>query len=230
MELAERIRRVQQGDKAALNDVIRVYGGSVYQRALRKTGNREKAQAVTRRMISEMVEAINLHPDADGYDLWIWTLQDKCLDAVDGGEFDAPPEAGEVPVYTSTPRPAAPAVSDENSLAAAYPQQAEPRQNPRHAEMQYAHRQESPAEAAPSARQPSGGRHAAKRKAKRDAKAQVSLDEFENRGGKSLGVFMLIALCLVLTWFAVGLMMRLGFVPAVDLGYVWFNNNIYMLF
>lgn len=256
MELAEKIRRAQQGDKAALNEMIRAYGGSVYQRALRKTGDRALAQQTTRRMISEMVDALNSHPDADGYDLWMWALADKCLLEMDemGAPQQRPAIEEEVPVYTGAARleaaprresgyadpervcaqqksipvrrmSAPPGARDEEPAPQriAEPEAAieeEPKLPPRSMPERNADEPERPVRRQRTARSRS-----------RRGGGSVRLTEFERpRGTNGLFVFLLIIVCLAMTWFVAGLMMRLGILPAIDLGYIWFNENIYLLF
>ena len=55
----------------------------------------------------------------------------------------------------------------------------------------------------------------------------------EKHRNKGLFVFCIIIniiLILVLLWFLCGLLVNLGVLPQIDLGYTWFNNTIYPLF
>ncbi len=55
----------------------------------------------------------------------------------------------------------------------------------------------------------------------------------EKHRNKGLFVFCIIiniVLILILLWFLCGLLVNLGVLPNIDLGYTWFNNTIYPLF
>lgn len=48
------------------------------------------------------------------------------------------------------------------------------------------------------------------------------------RGAFMFGVNIL--LCLLLVWLLIGLLIRLGVLPSIDLGYSWFNQYVFLLF
>lgn len=59
--------------------------------------------------------------------------------------------------------------------------------------------------------------------------------EEEERKPKNRGLFIFciilnIILILILLWFLAGLLVNLGILPEIDLGYSWFNSHIYPLF
>ncbi|MCQ2513347.1 MAG: hypothetical protein MJ092_08205, partial [Lachnospiraceae bacterium] len=64
---------------------------------------------------------------------------------------------------------------------------------------------------------------------------QYDDDEEELKPHHNKGLFLIcillnVVLILVLLWFLGGLLVNLGVLPEMDLGYSWFNNTIYPLF
>lgn len=60
-------------------------------------------------------------------------------------------------------------------------------------------------------------------------------DEYEERKPRRKGLFIFciilnVVLILILLWFLGGLLINLGVLPDIDLGYSWFNGHIYPLF
>ena len=50
------------------------------------------------------------------------------------------------------------------------------------------------------------------------------------RGGQIAGAVLLALLCLLLLWALAGMMMSLGWIPRLDLGYSWFDQTVFCLF
>ncbi len=50
------------------------------------------------------------------------------------------------------------------------------------------------------------------------------------RGLSAFLIFLLILLSLLFLWAIVGILMDMGWIPAYDLGYSWFNENVFPLF
>lgn len=50
------------------------------------------------------------------------------------------------------------------------------------------------------------------------------------RGGQIAGAILLALLCLLLLWALAGMMMSLGWIPRLDLGYSWFDQTVFFLF
>ena len=62
-----------------------------------------------------------------------------------------------------------------------------------------------------------------------------SFDEETEKKPRNKGLFIFciilnIVLILILLWFLGGLLVNLGVLPDIDLGYSWFNAHIYPLF
>lgn len=60
-------------------------------------------------------------------------------------------------------------------------------------------------------------------------------DDYVEEKPRNKGLFLFciilnIILILILLWFLGGLLVNLGVLPQMDLGYIWFNNHIYPLF
>ncbi|MDD3242974.1 MAG: hypothetical protein PHD32_04525 [Eubacteriales bacterium] len=52
----------------------------------------------------------------------------------------------------------------------------------------------------------------------------------KGRGGRAVGIVLLVLAVLAAAWFAAGLLMAQGVLPTVDLGYTFFNTRIYPIF
>ncbi len=66
-----------------------------------------------------------------------------------------------------------------------------------------------------------------------DEEAEEEEEEDDRPRNKGLFIFCIIlniVLILILLWFLGGLLVNLGVLPQMDLGYSWFNNTIYPLF
>lgn len=213
MRLGELVDRIRRGDRAALNEVIRVYGADLYQRALAATQDKTIAQQVTRQMVTEFVDTIKRHPELDGWDLWLSALANRSLEARRsaqrevqklGDELERDLLAAEVPTYTGSARP--PRAAAESA--------APPRV--------YA-QPHSPADPAARAQ--------AYAPAEPGAQAQAKPEPRKSGGaGRVLLAIFFSVLCAALLWLVLGMTMRLGWLPPIDLGYAWFNQNVYLLF
>ncbi len=216
MRLGELVDRIRRGDRAALNEVIRVYGADLYQRALAATQDKTIAQQVTRQMVTEFVDTIKRHPELDGWDLWLSALASRNLEARRsaqrevqklGDELEREFAAAEVPTYTGSARPQ-PRAAAESAAAPPPRVYAQPH---------------SPAEP--------GARAQAYSSAEPGAQARPEPEQKKRGGaGRVLLTLLFSVLCAALLWLVLGMTMRLGWLPPVDLGYAWFNQHIYLLF
>ena len=50
------------------------------------------------------------------------------------------------------------------------------------------------------------------------------------RRSRALLCLLFTALCLLLLWALAGMMMSLGWIPRLDLGYSWFDQTVFCLF
>ena len=54
--------------------------------------------------------------------------------------------------------------------------------------------------------------------------------EPQHRGGSVAGILLIALLFLLLLWVLSGMMMSLGWIPRLDLGYTWFDRTVFCLF
>ena len=232
MELYALMQKVHQGDQQAFSTLYSRYNDVVFRIAWNATKNEEESLAIVKRVFRTVYLTLKDKGPYEG-DFYGW------LDALTGKELRHLSKQ-EVPAESSTIPPAAPPVF-----------QAQPAKVPSAPRSIKAERAASapiaPAAAAAPVSQrreapviPSGPaphRYTNEEAARIQARAQAVLEgmpqeepEEETRRGFTFCVFLCIILCLVCVWFLGGLLMRLGVLPPVDLGYQWFNTHLFPLF
>ncbi|MDO4571751.1 MAG: hypothetical protein Q4C13_00155 [Clostridia bacterium] len=213
MELNEIMRRIRLGDREALKSLIARYGGGVYQRALSKTGDRALAKEITQKTFAQLVLSLQQSEDSDGWQLWLDTLASKHIDALARAKSDMSYVRAELENELFEPAPA-PAMRQ--------PYAPEPR--PARRQPYAPERRSAPAGSPPR-------RHPDPRPQPRSAGGEEFEPEKRRGGaGYGFGIFCLVLLCLGLFWMALGICMNMGFLPARDLGYAWFNTHIFPMF
>ena len=60
--------------------------------------------------------------------------------------------------------------------------------------------------------------------------AAAPASEPQHRGGRVAGILLIALLFLLLLWVLSGMMMSLGWIPRLDLGYTWFDHTVFCLF
>lgn len=60
--------------------------------------------------------------------------------------------------------------------------------------------------------------------------AAASASRPQRRGGRAVGFLLIALLFLLLLWVLSGMMMSLGWIPRLDLGYTWFDRTVFCLF
>lgn len=208
MELSEIMRRIRLGDREALKELIARYGGGVYKRALAKTGDKALAKEITQKTFAELVTMLQKSGDDEGWQLWLDTLAGRNIDTLARMKSDVSYVKNELERELYEPERPAPAVQQPYAPRETYRAPSYERPAPR--------RQARPA---PAQRRPQPARD--------------DLWEPEKRRGGfgyGLGVLILILLCLLLLWAAAGICMNMGFLPRCDLGFSWFNANVFPFF
>lgn len=83
------------------------------------------------------------------------------------------------------------------------------------------------------ARTPQAGSVEAQRMAARKQRSDQLFDEKKppvRNGGNALTVVLLVLVCILLVWVALGICMSLEIIPRINLGYTWFNTHIVPFF
>ena len=212
MQLEELVRRIRQGDKGAIKELVATYGNAVFQRALERTNDRELAREAARQTFGQFVAIVQQQPTEDGWSLWFGDLIERNIASyaqigVDMGYIE---HELEHELYEEIPSlPTQPQKNDRQaaSVRPAY----------------------SPAETSPKSEVPYS-----KKKERSDVRTlrdEVFAEEpRERKRGQGFTVVALIVVCLLLLWVVTGVAMTMKWIPFYDLGYSWFNSTIFRLF
>lgn len=217
MELEQIMQRIRTGDRDALRALIAHSGGDVYQRALAKTGDKALAKEITQKTFARLVTTLQEKDCAGGWQLWLDSLAESGIEAALRQRNDLSCMAEELDKQLET-QPQGYGRPFRGAGAQPYGQPAAPRPQ-----------QTRPRESAPERPQ--------KRREQRPDRAVERTEdgsEFEPEQGRGagfgFGVFVLVLLCIALVWVAGGVLMGMGILPKIDLGYSWFNANVLKIF
>lgn len=203
-------KRILNGDREAFRSVYAKYGRDVYLTALHELGSEEAARAVVKQtFLSLHHELMRANEDIDLH-VRIHELAENELLLLQilksGGGDDA---VSAVSAHSAGSGRAQPLVAPEQESADGAAEKSIPADLPplerTHAYMRADGEDTAPAQA----REPKSG---------------------SARRGQGFSVFLLIVFLLLLLWTLAGVLMGLGFVPKVDLGYEWFNHTVFPLF
>lgn len=213
MELGEIMRRIRLGDREALKELIARCGGGVYQRALSQTGDKALAKEITQKTFAELVTTLQNSSDSEGWQLWLDTLASRNMESCARLRSDVSYVKSELERELYEPAGA-------GGQAPAMRQPYAPRESYRGmpSDRPAAVRRTPPQQTRPQA-QP----HRPQQRAQEPERARSGF-------GYGFGVFVLVALCLILLWAAAGICMNMDFLPRIDLGYTWFNTQIFPFF
>jgi len=218
MELEELVRRIRLGDKTAVKDLVAVYGNSVYLRALERTKDKQLAREAARQTFGQFVSIVQQQPAEDGWSLWFGDLIERNISAYAqiGDDMGYIEDELERELY------------GENAVLPGKTQ---------------APRVEPPRQYRPSAREEilEDSPHLAKssKSARSSGRSDSDRDEVfdeayktpkKKKSGQAATVVLLIVVCALLIWVVGGVAMTLKWIPYYDLGYSWFNANIFKLF
>ena len=212
MQLEELVRRIRQGDKGAIKELVATYGNAVFQRALERTNDRELAREAARQTFGQFVAIVQQQPTEDGWSLWFGDLIERNISSyaqigVDMGYIE---HELEHELYEETPSIPAHSSQSGRPTASARPVY-------------------SPAETSPQSDVPYS-----KKKDRSDARAfrdEVFAEEpRERKRGQGFTIVALIVVCLLLLWVVTGVAMTMKWIPYYELGYSWFNTTIFRLF
>ena len=246
MELATLVQRIRLGDREALKALIAEYGAGVYRKAYQKTQDKELAREATRKTFAQLVTTLQEQTDMDGWELWLNALAKRNIETysfvksdmaylqieLENGLFaatDKPALEGAGPAAMATFWQEGPfAAQSQYAVRQPYAAQAGPTlQPPQHSasdaqSAQFACKRQSLAAAtAHGIRQPASpvtGRRAGQPKLQSD-RLLVAQGAETRATGTTGAVILLTAVCLLLLWLVAGVMMSLGWIPKMDLGY-----------
>jgi hypothetical protein len=218
MGLEELVRRIRMGDKAAVKDLISIYGNAVYLRAFERTQDKELAREAARQTFGQFVAVVQQQPDEDGWSLWFGDLIERNISAY----AQIAPDMG--------------LIEDELEREL----YGEPEESPESVSYQQPSARLAPP---PQQQRQSGGRAVAapepaeksSRSSGRSIRDEVFSEPYrprkkKKRGGGTLSIILLILVCLILLWVVGGVAMTMKWIPEYDLGYTWFNLNVFKLF
>jgi len=239
MQLSELVRRIRRGEKEAVKELVAAYGSAVYQRAFERTGDKELAREAARQTFGQFVAIVQQQQEDDGWSLWFGDLIERNistyaqistdmrtieseLDHEIVGTIDAAPtpakqqaaSAQESFIWQTDPDPVPPRKAETEPLNWRVEQEPTPRtpEKPKRNER---------------------GRKPEAREHKDNVRDEI-FDEPYRKKGKSSGhgfsIFLLIVVTLLLLWVVAGVAMTLQWVPFYDLGFSWFNQNVFKLF
>ena len=243
MDLELLVLRIRRGDKSALRELISMCGGDVYKKAYERTKDAELAREATRQTFAQFVVNLQEKPEADGWRLYLDTLAQHNIQSysripqsIENVGMQLERELFEEPEQQK--RIAEKAVSFEETQPDSHldpegfsPVQpvVRPKGDP---DSNRADSLQHPTRASgnqPAARAHDGnGQHHVQHR--KHAGAKVSAKRKKAKRGNPGIVLLLIVVCLILIWTAIGTAMSLGWMPQMNLGYQWFNTNIYPFF
>ena len=219
-------RNLDAGEAQRLRQLLKGPGQAAYRRFLDKTGDPARSMALSRNLLKELAAGIGPDDGAEQVALRARVLTERQLAILELERAQAAWEAlddGSVPIYTR-----APAVQGQEAKKCAAPAPKEP--DP--PEERPAHRLELP-DFTPLEPDAEGLTRRARKARRQEERCNRPAPSAQGGGRlvlEALAAALLIVLCLLLAWCALGMLMRLELVPKLDLGYQFFNAHIYPLF
>lgn len=218
MGLEELVRRIRMGDKAAVKDLISIYGNAVYLRALERTQDKELAREAARQTFGQFVAVVQQQPDEDGWSLWFGDLIERNISAYVqiAPDMSLIEDELERELYGEPEDFAEPMPYEQPSARFAPPTQPQ---------------RQSSGRVAPTPEPVDK----ASRSSGRSIRDEVFSESYrprkkKKRSGGVFSIILLILVCLILLWVVGGVAMTMKWIPEYDLGYTWFNTNIFKLF
>lgn len=219
MGLEDLVLRIRMGDKAAVKDLISIYGNAVYLRAFERTQDKELAREAARQTFGQFVAVVQQQPDEDGWSLWFGDLIERNISAYAqiGPDMSLIEDELERELYggpEELPEP----VSYEQPSARLASQPSQPQR-------QFERTSSDSSEPVDKASRSSG----------RSIRDEVFSESYRPRKKKkrrsgAFSIILLILVCLILLWVVAGVAMTMKWIPEYDLGYTWFNLNVFKLF
>jgi len=237
MQLAELVRRIRRGEKEAVKELVATYGSGVYQRAYERTKDKELAREAARQTFGQFVAIVQQQPEDDGWSLWFGDLIERNIATYAQISTDMRTIESELDQeldLTCPPKPAAAPLRFEAAPEPA-PVYAEPaydrapqttKSTPREENYSNSYQRDEIFD------EPYQKKNQKKGKPEKIKPAKAEKPERAARGGSSRGstIILLVIVSLMLLWVVAGVAMSIGLIPPYDLGYGWFNANVFRLF
>ena len=217
MQLEELVSRIRRGDKEAVKELVSAYGNAVYQRAFERTHDKELAREAARQTFGQFVAIVQQQPQDDGWSLWFGDLIERNISTYAQISTDMRTIESELDHEIDTPVPAPSAsFAEPDPLDESEDEIWRPLDAPKKAEKK------------------SRKGKASKKKGGKEAKDEIFDDPYKKKqpsGSKhSLSIVLLVILSLLLLWMVAGVAMAMRMIPFYDLGYTWFNQNLFKMF
>ena len=240
MQLAELVRRIRRGEKEAVKELVATYGSGVYQRAFERTKDKELAREAARQTFGQFVAIVQQQPEDDGWSLWFGDLIERNIStyaqiSTDMRTIESELDQ-ELEMSCPPPKPVAPPPTLRYET--------EPEPAPVYSEPTYDRAPQS-AKSAPREESYSNSyqrdeifdepyqkknRKQAKQPKVKPTKAEKAERAASSGSSRSSSIILLVIVSLMLLWVVAGVAMSLRLLPPYDLGYEWFNANVFRLF
>lgn len=242
MQLSELVRRIRSGEKEAVKELVATYGSAVFQRAFERTGDKDLAREAARQTFGQFVAVVQQQPEDDGWNLWFGDLIERNIAtyaqiSTDMRTIESELDheiTGNMPVSSITrpqpeKEPAPPVWREEVEEPEEAPMPDEPDPLSWRSELDPLPPQKKV--------KTKGEKRDAKQepRPKKDSIRDEIFDESYQKkakrsGGHGLSIVLLIIVSLLLLWVVAGVAMTLQWLPYYDLGFSWFNQNVFKLF
>lgn len=242
MQLAELVSRIRRGEKEAVKELVATYGSGVYQRAFERTKDKELAREAARQTFGQFVAIVQQQPEDDGWSLWFGDLIERNISTYAQISTDMRTIESELDQeleLSCPPKPVAPPPLRFETEPEPAPVYSEPTYDRAPQTAKSAPREESYSNSYQRDEifdEPYQKKNRKKvnppkvKPAKADKAERAASDGSKRSANRGSSVFLLIIVSLILLWVVAGVAMSLRLVPPYDLGYTWFNANVFRLF
>lgn len=231
MQLEQLIQRIRLGERAAVRELVAAYGNDVYKRAYERLQDRELAREAVRQIFGQLVAAVQHQPEADGWSLWFGDLIENNIASYArvGADMRYIESELEKELFDQMQPPARQPAPRMLRRADAYAGRTKAEEASERALANHADDQEP---IQPLSRRDGGARRGP-RQARASAQNPVEIDLGQTKGnaaGQAFLIALLTLICATLLWVVAGVAMTMKWIPAFNLGYEWFNQNVFQLF
>ena len=243
MQLSELVRRIRSGEKEAVKELVATYGSAVFQRAFERTGDKDLAREAARQTFGQFVAIVQQQQDDDGWNLWFGDLIERNISTYAQISTDMRTIESELDheivssASASAPAPvAAPAKPAPEQDSFIWRPEAEPTQLRKPEPESIAWREQPeplPPQKPEKPRRKERGKKQEPREHKDNVRDEIFDEPYKKKsgsGGHAFSIFLLIIVSLLLLWVVVGVAMTMQWIPFYDLGFTWFNTNVFKLF
>ena len=239
MSLGGLVNRIRSGDKSAIRELVSLYGGAIYRRALERLQDKGLAREAARQTFGQFVSVVQQQPGDDGWSLWFGDLIERNINVysqidndisyieeeLERELYEAEPQT--VPAR-ARPRKDRSGIRRGGSSLDEVPARTQPRKDNDNAYV-YARLNELASDKRDYTVR-SAGRQSVRENV-RDARTFDDEPREVRGGGRVLiSILLLTLVCLAFLWAAAGIGMSMRFFPSYDLGYSWFNEHLFPLF